>query len=163
MRTEPKPAPGAPTSPVLSELAAVVVKDGVAIGGLSDAQRRLALAFVWAGLPAGPMTEREVNEALRAQLDGPARCLHTDHVELRRWLVDAGWMVRDGFGREYRRVPAAALPAAARDVGAALDGMDTPAWAAGRRASHEALRAERRRAFESRAASGAAPPAHRAA
>lgn len=137
-------------------LEALLVKEGVAIGGLPEAQRQLALGFVWAGLPAGVLAEREVNDALRAQLAGPARWLDTDHVELRRWLVDAGWLARDGYGREYRRVPVAALPAPARALGAALDGLDTTAHAAGCRAAHEARRAERRRAFESRSAPGRA-------
>ncbi len=140
-------------------LEALLVKEGVAIGGLPEAQRHLALGFVWAGLPAGPLAEREVNDVLRAQLAGPARCLDTDHVELRRWLVDAGWIARDGYGREYRRMPAAALPAATRALGAALDGLDTAAVAAECRAAHEARRAERRRAFESRSSPGRAAAA----
>lgn len=136
----------------------LLVKERVAIGGLPDPQRRLALAFVWAGLPPGPLTERAVNDALRAQLAGPAGFLDTDHVELRRWLVDAGWLHRDGYGREYRRVPVAELPDAAREAGAALDGLETTAFAAACRAEHEAARAARRRAFESRATGKAAVP-----
>jgi hypothetical protein len=50
----------------------------------SDAKRRLVPRLVWAGLPAAPMSEREVNEALKAQLVGVANFLDTDHVELRR-------------------------------------------------------------------------------
>jgi tRNA(adenine34) deaminase len=33
--------------------------------------------------------------------------IDTDHVELRRWLVDMRLVERDGFGRRYRRTPAA--------------------------------------------------------
>jgi hypothetical protein len=68
----------------LQPLAALFVKAGVSIGGLSDAKRRLVPRLVWAGLPAAPMSEREVNEALKAQLVGVANFLDTDHVELRR-------------------------------------------------------------------------------
>jgi hypothetical protein len=78
-------------------LEALLVKEGVAIGGLPEAQRHLALGFVWAGLPA-----------------------------------------------------------ATRALGAALASLDTAAVAAECRAAHEARRAERRRAFESRPAPGRA-------
>lgn len=91
----------------LQPLAALFLKAGVSIGGLSDAQRRLVLGLVWAGLPSTPMSERDVNGALRARLAGAANFLDTDHVQLRRWLVDTGWLARDGFGREYRRVACA--------------------------------------------------------
>ena len=131
----------------LQALAALWLKAGVALGGLSDAQRRLALALVWAGLPGAPMSERDVNAALKARLAGAANFLGTDHVELRRWLVDAGWLVRDGYGREYRRVDAAALPPALQPLAAAFAGIDTDALAAATRASHAAERAARRRAW----------------
>jgi hypothetical protein len=62
--------PSAASSPpvLLEPLAALFLKSGVSIGGLADAQRHLALALVWAGLPAVPMSEREVNDALKARL-----------------------------------------------------------------------------------------------
>jgi hypothetical protein len=44
-----------------------------------------------------------VNRVLGAWLEGPGAMLRTDHVELRRWLVDAGFVSRDGFGRAYVR------------------------------------------------------------
>ena len=134
----------------LAPLATLVIKDGVSLGGLSDSARTLALGLVWAGLPLRVMTEREVNEALKLQLAGAAGFLGTDHVELRRWLCDAGWMQRDGFGREYRRVAPDALPAAHRDLAAVLestfDGRDTAAYVLARRAEHAAAREARRRA-----------------
>jgi hypothetical protein len=143
----------APTLPAeLQPLASLVLKSGVAIGGLSDAQRQLALALVWAGLPATPMSERDVNDALRQHLAGAAAFLATDHVELRRWLVDAGWVVRDGYGREYRRVDAAALAPAMHALGAAFAGIDTEAVCAAARAAHAAERAARRRAWSERPA-----------
>ena len=45
----------------------------------------------------------EVNRILEAWLAGPGAMLRTDHVELRRWMVDAGFVGRDGFGRAYLR------------------------------------------------------------
>ena len=137
-----------PPSPLLQRLASLVVKEGVAIGGLSAEDRALALALVWAALPASPCTEIEVNEVLREQLSGPACCLGTDHVELRRWLVDGGWLQRDGFGREYRRVDATALPAERQALAAALAPLDTAAWVRAERSALAARRAARRRQWQ---------------
>lgn len=130
-------------------LAHWVVKHGVSLGGLTPEDRGLLFALVWAAMPAGPFTERQVNEALRAQLDGAAACLNTDHVELRRWLVDAGWLQRDGFGREYRRTSLDdVLNEAARDAARELHSMDVGAWAARLRADHDAHREARRQAWQ---------------
>ncbi|MBX9719378.1 MAG: DUF2087 domain-containing protein, partial [Microbacteriaceae bacterium] len=110
----------APAAP-LDRLALIVVKDAVALGLLSDAERALVLGLAWRAFPAERgLAEREVNEALKAQLGGALACLATDHVELRRWLVDGGWLVRDGYGREYRRVEPPALPEGARRIAQAL-------------------------------------------
>jgi len=140
--------PSLPTS--LQPLAALFVKAGVSICGLSDAQRQLVLGLVWAGLPAAPMTERDVNAALKAKLAGAANFLDTDHVELRRWLVDAGWLARDGFGREYQRVAADALPPPLQPLAAAFYGVDTDTIAAATRATHSAERDARQRAWTER-------------
>jgi hypothetical protein len=137
--------PQAITAP-LDHLARLVVKDGVSLGLLSEPERQLALAWVWAGLPAERvMNEAGINEVLKTQLAGPVACLHTDHVELRRWLVDAGWLQRDGYGREYRRAPA---PLEHSALAAALQGLDTTAWTAERRRAHEAERDARRQRWE---------------
>lgn len=142
--------PLATTAP-LEQLARLVVKDGVSLGLLPEPERQLALAWVWAGLPIDRvMNEAGINEVLKAQLAGSVACLHTDHVELRRWLVDAGWLQRDGYGREYRR---AAAPAAHSALAAALEGLDTAAWAAERRRAHKAGRSARRQRWEEQQAS----------
>lgn len=135
-------------SATLAELAAWVVKDGVALGGLNPGLREQALAVSWAGLPAVVMSEKAVNVALKAQLAGAARFLDTDHVELRRWLVDGGWLTRDGFGREYRRVPLQDLADSARLVAAALVALDVAAWVAGARTQLAAVRDGRRQAWQ---------------
>lgn len=150
----PRPAPTSPW-PGLDRL---VVKRGVMIGGLTPDEQPMALALAWAGLPRGAVGEREVNEALKAQLAGAACCLDVDHVELRRWLVDAGWLQRDGYGRAYQRVPAAGLPAALRALGQALDGVDLTAWVQAMEAARDAERQRRRQAWEA-ARSGAEAPA----
>lgn len=144
------------TQALRAVLAPLLVKDGVSLGGLADPARALALGWVWAGLPRTVMDERAVNVALRAQLAGAACCLATDHVELRRWLCDAGWLDRDGYGRAYRRQPPQALPERHRELGAALesvfDGQDTAAFARQCREQRTAEREARRRAHA--AASG---------
>lgn len=129
----------------LRDLAALVIKEGVGLGGLSATHRSWALALVWAGLPAQTApTERQINEWLKAQLTGAAAFLDIDHVELRRWLVDAGWLTRDGYGREYRRVGRNELDVAQREFADALAGIDPATWAAEMRAAHSARREARR-------------------
>ena len=141
----------------LAELAAWVVKDGVALGGLSPGLREQALGVAWSGLPAGVLNEKAVNVALLAQLAGAARFLGTDHVELRRWLVDSGWLKRDGFGREYHRVLLQDLSASQQPVAAALAAVDVAAWAQSLRARRGAARESRRHAWQ--AAQGTSPAA----
>lgn len=143
-------------SDVLATLASWVVKDGVGLGGLSFELRNQALAVPWAGLPKHTLSEKAVNAALRAQLAGAARFLATDHVELRRWLVDAGWLTRDGFGREYRRVAAQDVAGVVRAVAHALSTLDVAAWVANARLQH-ASRRDQRRMFWQAAQSSANP------
>lgn len=130
---------------VLRSLSSLVIKDHVSLGGLAPRELALALATVHAALPPdAPLSEREVNEALKAALAGPACWLGTDHVELRRWLVDAGWLVRDGFGREYRALAHAALTEPQQALARALATVDIRRWVAAERAQREQARAERK-------------------
>lgn len=141
-------------------LAALVLKDGVMLGGLAMQAQALALGLAWCALPAdAALRETEVNTALKRCLADEGRFLDVDHVELRRWLVDAGWLLRDGFGREYRRVPAHELPAHNAPMGAALLAIDPPAWVAGVRAAAAQQRAARRQAWEARRAGATKGPA----
>ena len=136
---------------LLAPLVALLLKRGVGLGGLPSDQQALVFALVWAGLPDGGMNERQVNEQLKSQLHGAASFLDTDHVELRRWLVDAGWLRRDGYGREYGRTPLTALDesvAAGQAVARALAEMPVGPWAAEQRAAHHAKREARRQAWD---------------
>jgi hypothetical protein len=133
---------------LLAPLGLLVVKHGVGLGGLPLAQQAAVWALAWAGLPDSVMNERQVNEHLKGLLAGAASFIDTDHVELRRWLVDAGWLQRDGYGREYRRTPAAALPDAGRPLAERLTAIDAVAWAAAQRAHAAARREARRRDWE---------------
>ena len=134
-------------SPLMTEAALLVVKQGVGIGVLSEAARQLALGLVWAGLPRQPMSEPQLNAALKALLADAMQCLDTDHVELRRWLVDAGWMRRDGYGREYQRSNEHEVPEHLRGLAAALAPLDLAAWACGQRDRVALQRQQRRQAW----------------
>ncbi len=149
---------GLPADP-MTWLRGQLRKARVGLGGLPWAQQRLALAWVWAGLPAGESwDERALNALLLQQLSAPeieppqpgqgaAAWLRGDHVELRRWLVDAGLLLRDGYGRRYRAAQAQALPAAweapLQQAARAFAALDTAATAAAERAVHRAERAQR--------------------
>ena len=134
-------------TPLQKQLATLVVKQGVGLGGLSRQLQTLALALVWAGLGDETLSEPEVNMALKAQLTGPAAFMATDHVELRRSLVDAGWLQRDGFGREYRRVACDQLREELRAIAGEVSAMDLPQWVAQRHAAVAQQREQGRQAW----------------
>jgi hypothetical protein len=130
-------------------LRALVVKNGVSLGGLPAAQRALALGIAAAAIAEdAEHGEPAVNAALKRCLAGEGAFLDTDHVELRRWLIDSGWWRRDGFGRAYARVPAAELPAALQSLRQALDTLDLPTWVAAERARAHRQREQRRAAWD---------------
>jgi hypothetical protein len=132
----------------LAPLAALVVKTGVHLGGLSASQRAWALAVPALALPeGGAVPESQVNAVLKACLLAQGSFLDTDHVELRRWLVDTGWWMRDGFGRRYERVPTQSLGESLRPVAQVLQDLDLSAWVAGCRAAVQAERDRRRRVW----------------
>jgi hypothetical protein len=127
------------------------VKQGVTLASL--APDAFAATLAAASLALGDdatLTERDVNERLRAWLDGAGAMLATDHVELRRWLVDLELVERDGYGRAYRR--AAPPPPAYAEAVAAMAAIDAAAVAAEARAAHSRSRAERRARHEARGA-----------
>ncbi len=132
-----------PADHALTPFAQLVRKDGVALGGLPRAQLLRALALVWSMLPPGcVMNESQVNQRLLAVL--AAGWLNTDHAELRRWLVDAGWLQRDGFCREYRRLWQPQLTPELQAAAAPLAGIaDTAAWVAAQRQAQQAERQAR--------------------
>jgi hypothetical protein len=130
-------------------LAALVVKDGVSLGLLGEGDRALVLALAAVQIEAGRAhREADVNRSLEAWLAGPGAMLRTDHVELRRWLVDAGFVSRDGFGRAYRRGEAETARATAL-LGEAAAGALADAVLS-HRAARAAERAARRQAHAAR-------------
>ncbi len=127
-------------------LAALVVKDGVSLGLLAEGDRALVLALAASAIEVGrSYREPEVNDLLGGWLAGPGAMLRTDHVELRRWLVDAGFVSRDGFGRAYVRGEGEAARATALLGGATGEAL--AATVAELRANRSAEREARRQAF----------------
>jgi len=130
-------------------LAALVVKDGVSLGLLAEGDRALVLALAASAIePGRAHREADVNRVLESWLAGPGALLRTDHVELRRWLVDAGFASRDGFGRAYVRGEAEAARATAllgEGPAAALEDAVLT-----QRAARAAERASRRQAYTTR-------------
>ena len=82
------------------------VRNGLSLGGLqSGRQQDFGVVLAAAALAfddGATYTEAEVNERLKAWLADPGAMLGTDHVELRRWLVDMRLLDRDGYGRALR-------------------------------------------------------------
>jgi Uncharacterized protein conserved in bacteria (DUF2087) len=138
-----------PTQSAPALLAALVIKQGAGLGTLTAPERELALAIAAGALALGEAgsTEAEVNRALQRCLQAEAVFLATDHVELRRWLVDSGHWRRDGFGRCYERAPLADLRPERAAAAHAVAGLDLPVWVADQRALDAARREARRRAW----------------
>lgn len=138
---------GPPTTPAW--LAPLLIKRGVSLGGLAPEHRLWVLGLAAARLVEGEpaASEAEVNSRLKGCLADEGACLATDHVELRRWLVDTGWWQRDGYGRAYERVRRAALREALQPVAAGLADVDLQAWVAALRTQQVELRESRRRAW----------------
>jgi hypothetical protein len=94
-------------APALSAFRRLAVKRGL-LPGVLCSQRHADFVVVMAAaaqslIPGREYTEAGVNEQLKSFLTGAGAMLATDHVELRRWLVDCRLLERDGFGRRYAR------------------------------------------------------------
>ncbi len=88
---------------------------------------------------AAQHTERAINDLLKAWLAEVGRNVDTDHVALRRTLVDDGWLVRSADGGVYR----AADGKGAAELDASIEEVD-PREAI-RRAEETAARRKRER------------------
>jgi hypothetical protein len=130
-------------------LEALVVRQGLALGGLPGADRALVLALASCALePHRTLAEHEVNRRLQDWLADTGSMLRTDHVELRRWLVDTGYVVRDDWGHAYRR-GAAQLEQARAQLGT-VDAAALAAAVRSARVGAQHARLARRKAFDSR-------------
>lgn len=124
------------------------VRSGLSLGGLQSSRKQdfgVVLAAAALAFDDGATyTEAEVNQRLQAWLADPGAMLGTDHVELRRWLVDARLLARDGYGRRYARGP---LPPGYSAALAALAGWDLGLVTRNERDADARRRAERKSAW----------------
>jgi tRNA(adenine34) deaminase len=128
------------------------VRRGIALGGLASGRQddfRAVLAAAALALDEGAgYDEPAVNARLKTWLAGPGAMVDVDHVELRRWLVDAGLVQRDGYGRRYARTEPAP-EAFAREL-AGFAGVDLALLAAEARESEREARESRQAAWRAR-------------
>jgi hypothetical protein len=96
------------------------------------------------------ISERAATDALTAWLAGNGSMLRYDAVELRRQLVDWQFIVRDGFGRAYRR--ATTVPARFAETYALAATLDFTSLIADARARDAETRAARKAAHLARLA-----------
>jgi tRNA(adenine34) deaminase len=132
----------------LDRMSQLAVRNGVHLSSLQQKDGRdlelvFASAYLW--FPADRLLdERAANEVLKAFLAGPGAMLDTDHVELRRWLVDTGFLRRSDYGTDYHR---GTLPAWLADAAAALDAGQIGRAVSTARETHGAQREARRQAW----------------
>jgi len=136
----------------LLRLAELGRRQGLAICTLLDAGRGdldLLLASAALHLPVDEgLTEREASGRLRGFLEGAGAMLATDHAELRRWLVDLGFVSRSDRGDDYRRAP---LPDWLQDAARQLDVERVTAAVQAARQQDAAERRRRKEAWLARA------------
>ena len=141
------------TADALATWRRLCVRNGLTLGGLASGRQHEFVAVLASAALAfdddAVYSEAEVNERLRGWLANAGAMIETDHVELRRWLIDARLLARDGFGREYRRV---AAPEAFGASMRALSGLDLGLVAAEAREAHERERAARHASWKARTA-----------
>lgn len=115
----------------IERLAQLATRDGLLMSTLRERDVRdfeLVLASAALFLPPSQLLdERGANACLKRFLATAGAMLDTDHVELRRWLADLGFVHRSDYGSDYRR---GAMPGWLADAARQLDG-DCLAQAAG--------------------------------
>jgi hypothetical protein len=133
-------------------LESLVLKSALHVGLLSASDRALVLALAACAIePGRALREDEVNRRLRDWLADVGAMLDTDHVELRRWLVDTGYVARDDWGHAYVRGPAQ-VERARQALGTA-DAAALASAVRSVRVAAQSARVARRRAFESQRSS----------
>lgn len=109
----------------LERLARLATRQRVHLSSLSQKDGRdleLVLASAALHFPAQQLlTEPQANEVLKGFLAGAGSFLDIDHVELRRWLVDFGFVKRSDYGADYR---SGALPGWLRDAAEQLSARE---------------------------------------
>jgi tRNA(adenine34) deaminase len=132
----------------LERLSQLAVRQGVHLSTLQQKDGRdLELVFASATLffPTDKLLdERGANTVLKEFLATAGAMLDTDHVELRRWLVDTGFVRRTDFGSDYRR---GTLPAWLAGAAAALGPGEVADAVVQARAARDAQREAKRQAW----------------
>jgi tRNA(adenine34) deaminase len=132
----------------LERLGQLAVRQGLHLSSLqSKDSRDLELIFASASMffpPDALLDERGANEVLKRFLASAGAMLDTDHVELRRWLVDTDFIRRSEFGADYRR---GALPQWLADAAGEMDARRIARVVAEARSAHTAQREARRQAW----------------
>jgi hypothetical protein len=134
-----------PAAAPVDRFAALALRHHISPGVLLSTHPRDFAVVLAAAVQSFPSSrtfnEREVNAVLRDFLAGAGSMLGTDHVELRRWLVDFHLLDRDSYGRAYT----AGTPTADfADIVRQLEGVDLLAVAHAAREGEAARRAERK-------------------
>ena len=142
----------------LDRLARLAVRDQVLLSTIRERDPRdfeLVLASAALFVPAdGALDERGANVCLKRFLASAGAMLDTDHVELRRWLADLGFILRSDVGTDYRR---GVLPDWLQAAAAELDEHQLSQAVAGARDQRAQQRAARKAAWLAQQAAASAP------
>ena len=91
----------------LDRMSQLALRHGVHLSTLQQKDGRdLDLLFAGAALAFpqdASLNEQDANEILKRFLASAGVMVSTDHVELRRWMVDTGFLQRSDYGTDYRR------------------------------------------------------------
>ncbi len=132
----------------LERMSQLALRQGVHLSTLQQkAGSDLELLFASAALAFPPdvsLAEPGANEILKRFLATAGVMVATDHVELRRWMVDAGFLHRSDYGTDYRR---GSIPDWLSTAAATLDFEAIAGAVAQARNANELQREKRRRAW----------------
>ncbi|HYD78182.1 MAG TPA: DUF2087 domain-containing protein [Paucimonas sp.] len=127
----------------LQRFQAVAIKKNVLLSSLGE--QELGAVALSASRCIGAdavVSEKAFTQALAAWLGGTGAMLKIDAVELRRTLVDLQFILRDSYGREYRRNPD--FPARFDAPCRALAAVDLDAAARAARNAEDERRSQRK-------------------
>lgn len=132
----------------LLRMAQLALRHGVHLSTLQQKDGSdLELFFAGAALAFPPnqsLSEPAANEILKRFLATAGVMVSTDHVELRRWMVDTGFLQRSDFGTDYRR---GVIPDWLTDAAGGLDFERIASTVAQARSADQTQRENRRRAW----------------
>jgi tRNA(adenine34) deaminase len=135
----------------IERLAQLATRDGLLLSSLRERDARdfeLVLASAALFLPPSQLLdERDANACLKRFLATAGAMLDTDHVELRRWLADLGFVHRSDYGSDYRR---GVMPGWLADAARQLDSDRLAQAAADARESRARERSARKAAWIAR-------------